>query len=142
LLLLVGVFAGLQATALAQTRPTISPWMQMFNRNTGPLDNYHTYVRPQMELNDQLRSQNAAIQRNRTDVSSLGQDVNRMQDERRRPIRPTGANSVFGDYSHYFPSTGQHSAFSTAVNVNPAAQRSRAWAPKPARSSMSAMSGM
>lgn len=78
----------------------ISPWMNMFQRRPGPLDNYHSYVQPQLQLDSALRQQNAALQRHGANIRMLDQRITR---EGGLPIVPTGAGSVFMDYSHYYP---------------------------------------
>jgi hypothetical protein len=93
--------------------PTFSPWFGLYQRNGGPLDNYHTFVRPKIELANTLQGQQAAIQRNTAGINSLGQDVQQLQEP--GTVRPTGTGSVFMNYSHYYgtqatgPQVVQHS---------------------------------
>ena len=65
---LVGVWGVLAAAgpAAAQglyrpAKPTLSPWLNLYNQNPGPLDNYHQYVRPEMELQNTLRQNEARL---------------------------------------------------------------------------------
>jgi len=113
------------------SRPTLSPWFDLYQRNSGPLDNYHQFVRPQIELQDTLTQQNAAIQRGSAGLRSLRSEVTDLQQEGN--VRPTGTGSVFMDYSHFYPS--KQSAGRTAG----AAGRQRTWKPPPPRSSHSSM---
>lgn len=104
--LTIGVLLSLACSVQAQTynvgqQPVISPWFGLYQRNGGPLDNYHTFVRPQIELNDALLRQQNAIQYNSAGLNTLGRDVNQLQDP--RAVRPTGTASGFMNYSHYFP---------------------------------------
>lgn len=94
-----------QSSGYRPYKPTISPWFNLYNRNTGPLDNYNTYVRPEMELRDTLQQHASGIQRNSTGIRSLGHEVNQLQTE--GLIRPTGTGSGFMNYSHYYPALGQ-----------------------------------
>jgi hypothetical protein len=87
---------------------TISPWMNMFQRHPGPLDNYHSFVQPQMQLQRTLALQGAALQRHRTEIQSLGQAMSESQHE--GGIPPTGTGSVFMDYSHYYSGGGSASS--------------------------------
>jgi hypothetical protein len=82
----------------------VSPWMSMFQRNPGPLDNYHSYVQPQIQLQNTLGQQNAALQQQSTRLQSLGQQLS--ESEQEGPIHPTGAGSVFMNYSHYYTTKG------------------------------------
>lgn len=42
--------------------PTFSPYMQMFGRNTGPLNNYFDYVRPRQQLQAYVQQQDMRYQ--------------------------------------------------------------------------------
>ena len=86
-------------------RPTISPWLDLQRGdNDGPLDNYHTFVRPRQRAYNTLGRQNFAIQQQGRAIRGLG---NRMSQMRQTPsgVRPTGTHSTFMNYSHYFPSS-------------------------------------
>jgi hypothetical protein len=100
----VGILHGSGPAAEAQMyqppRPTISPWMYLFQRNAGPIGNYHSYVRPEMQLRDTLRQQNMRIQQQNAALQATGQQVQEIEGQ--RTIRPTGTGSVFMDYSHYY----------------------------------------
>jgi len=114
-------------------RPTFSPWFGLYQRNGGPLDNYHTFVRPRMSLNNSLMRQQADIQRNYLGISSLNRNVDQI---REGEVRPTGTGSVYFNYSHYYPMNGQGSRSSAPAS-------SRSWRPQPASSgrAMASMAG-
>jgi hypothetical protein len=101
-LLVVGVLWT--STAFAQNRygssRAFSPWMNMFQRYPGTLDNYHSFVKPDLELQRTLSQQNNALMQNAAGIQMLGQQVQNGQ------VRPTGTGSVFMEYSHYYPSRG------------------------------------
>jgi len=84
-------------------RPTLSPWFGLYQRNGGPIDNYHMFVRPQMDLQNTIQQQQNAIQRNAAGINSLGQDVTQMQEH--GTMKPTGTGSGFMNYSHYYPAS-------------------------------------
>jgi hypothetical protein len=88
-----------------QTTPTMSPWLNLYRRDTGPLDNYHTFVRPQMELQQTLTRQDDVNQRQSDRIAGLSQRVTQMQDKPAGP-RPTGSatGSGFMHFSHYYNS--------------------------------------
>ena len=55
------LFSGRRLPNYMPQTPPVSPWMGLWQRNTGPLDNYHSYVLPQMQLNSAMQMQNAAL---------------------------------------------------------------------------------
>jgi hypothetical protein len=84
-------------------RPTFSPYFDLFRTdNTGPLGNYHSYVRPKQQLYDTLWQQHSNLRRQDASIRALGQQVSGTKQWDR--VRPTGTNSTFMNYSHYFPS--------------------------------------
>jgi hypothetical protein len=115
-LIVLGVVAALPAAQEARaqgvpgggyqpTQPTFSPWMSLYQHNSGPLDNYHTFVRPQMQLQDTLRQQRTILQDQGEGIQELSGKMNAVQ-QGRSPAHPTGAGSVFMDYSHYYDASG------------------------------------
>jgi hypothetical protein len=83
-------------------RPTFSPWFGLYQRNGGPLDNYHTFVQPRIDLDNTLQRHQAAIHRNNEGVASLNRELSQFGEQTQ--VHPTGAGSVFMDYGHYYPS--------------------------------------
>jgi hypothetical protein len=92
---------GYSGSGYQPSTPTFSPWLNLYQRNAGPLDNYHTFVRPERQLQDTLRQQASAIQRQGEGIRGLTGQVNDLR-EGRSPAHPTGAGSVFMDYGHYY----------------------------------------
>ena len=105
LLLVVGAVwtpsVNAQVGGYYPSRGPISPWMNMWIRKPGPLDNYHTYVQPAMQLQRTIGQQNNALMQNALGIQSLGQQMDGQ-------VRPTGTGSVFMEYSHYYPMKGGH----------------------------------
>jgi hypothetical protein len=89
-------------------RPTFSPWFSLYQHNTGPLDNYHILVQPQIQAINTFQQQGAAIQSNASGLAAIGEDVNRLQERGR--VHSTGTNSVFMYYSHYYPAFRRNAA--------------------------------
>jgi hypothetical protein len=87
--------------------PTMSPWFNLYNKNTGPLDNYHQYVRPEFDLQSTLRQNDARLRFQGAGLQALGAEA--AQGGQQGGVRPTGSASVFMSYSHYYPSGGQQS---------------------------------
>ncbi len=122
----VAVLVGSPAIAQPKytpSRPTFSPWLNLYQRNTGVLDNYHTYVRPQMELERTLRQQDLTLSRQ---SAALRQVQSQLRTERPAQAGPTGVHSTFMNYLHYYPgaSTG---------GIN--ARSKQSWTPRPSRGS-------
>jgi hypothetical protein len=57
--------------AVAQLSPPISPWMSMFQRRQGPLDNYNAFVKPQQDMLKNYQAQQQQIQRNSQALQSM-----------------------------------------------------------------------
>lgn len=105
------VFVALLITALpavAQNtytpqRPVLSPWLQLGQSNSGPLDNYHTYVQPQLQLYDTLRQQSAEIERQQIGLQTLSYEVSSPLGKQAAMV-PTGQGGTFMNLGHYFGS--------------------------------------
>jgi len=137
-LVLVAVSLGVrsaQAQGLYRpARPTLSPWLNLYDRNAGPLGGYLSDVRPRTEVYRTLNQQQAAINRQTSDIQSLGQQVTEMRQD--GAIAPTGTGAGFMNYSGHFQNSNPGRA---------ASPRRGTWSPPPARSSgrgMPSMSGM
>jgi hypothetical protein len=129
--LTVGIALLTGRSALGQelsplNRPTLSPWFGLYQRNSGPLDNYHTFVRPEIQLRNTLRNQQANIQQNTAAINALGQDAAQTQEYGR--VRPTGTGSTFMTQSSYF----QTNRSATTAARTPTAQHRANWSPSPA----------
>ena len=83
------------------SRPTISPYMNLYRANPGPVDNYHLYVRPQQRLLSTLQQQNQALYQQSAGLQALRQEVTGVG--RQRIATPTGIGAGFMNYSHYYP---------------------------------------
>ncbi len=101
--------AAQDVSAYRAMSPPLSPWLSLYRHDTGPLDNYHTFVRPQLQLRETIRKQDSRIQ-------MLGQEVTQFQENGGVP--PTGTGSVFMSYSHYYPTPGSSSVSSSGSSGN------------------------
>jgi hypothetical protein len=79
----------------------VSPWMGLWQKNTGALDNYHTFVLPQMQLNQTLQLQSAALNRQELGLQNLNAEVAQPKWDQSR-IMATGQGATFMSYSHYY----------------------------------------
>jgi hypothetical protein len=109
-LLVVGALwtcsAFAQTTSYYPSRGPISPWMNMWINKPGPLGNYQSYVRPELQLQKTVAQQNGALMQNAQGLQLLGQQMENSQ--REFQVRPTGTASVFMEFSHYYPAKGGH----------------------------------
>ncbi len=118
--------AAAQSVYSPQT-PAISPWMGLWQKNTGAVDNYHTFVLPQMQLNQTLQMQNAALNRQEAGLQNLNFDITQQQWNQSR-IMPTGQGASFMYYSHYY---GGNRPTSRTTPPRPAAARATPRLPSP-----------
>jgi len=97
-------------------RPTVSPYINLFNNNQGGVNNYFSFVRPmqqQQRLNQQQYNQNARLQQQLYNPQgqfgapiTLGPQVGGPQTMLRPGNQGTGMPSTaatFFNYSHYYP---------------------------------------
>jgi hypothetical protein len=89
-------------------RPSVSPYMNLINNNTGAATNYQSLVRPQIDqqnLNTRSASAIRSLQRNQgASSSSSGSKGNKSTAEGGNvKLRPTGHTSSRENYAHYFP---------------------------------------
>jgi hypothetical protein len=105
-LALVGQAA--QAQDLYNPAPVMSPWFNLFNKNPGPLGNYQSYVRPQLQLQNTIQQQNNGmfqqgvdIQQGNARLNLLGNQVGQLQ-RGGGLLPPTGHAAGFMYYSHYY----------------------------------------
>jgi hypothetical protein len=87
--------------------PTVSPYLNLFRDDFDGNDdfNYQTLVRPQLE---QQRF-NEQVQRQAMDINRRLQSMSAQPDfnpQGNRNVMPTGHQTVFMNYGHYYPTTG------------------------------------
>lgn len=88
------------------TKPTVSPYLNLFNRNNSAGFNYYNLVRPQQQM------QRAAGQFSR-EINSLQSSVNKLNQRKQTPgetepltsgrMMTTGHPTSFGSTGGYFP---------------------------------------
>jgi hypothetical protein len=115
-----------QRTTYNANRPTLSPWFGLFQKNSGPLPNYHTFVRPEQDALANSGAQSAQIQQQGDRLRIMGQQMNEFQQPGGESgLKPTGKKATYMDYSHYYTYNGK--------NTKPISG-GRNWAPKAGRS--------
>jgi hypothetical protein len=78
----------------------ISPYLNLFRRDVGVLNNYYNYLVPQSQLDNALRLQAASINSLQGDVQRVRGELQRAEEE--VGIRSTGVGGGFMFYSHYY----------------------------------------
>jgi hypothetical protein len=109
-LLLSALSASAQVSSYRPPTPTLSPWLNLYGNTPGPLDSYHSYVLPQLQLRDAMRQQDARIQ-------NLGHEVTRLGESGEVP--PTGTGSVYMSYLHYYPALGTPTSAPFSPSIYP-----------------------
>ncbi len=84
----------------------VSPWLNLFRRDTIDIDNYNTLVRPefdQRKQNRQVRGDISGLQRNsRLQGMSLQQ-----MNQQNRTLQGVGTPQFYMNYGNYYPYQGQ-----------------------------------
>jgi hypothetical protein len=83
------------------TNSPFSPWLNLNQKQAGPVDNYHMYVQPQMQLRNALQTQQADIQRNGVVADAVANSLTAQQ-AYNAPAAPTGMNAGFLNHGTYF----------------------------------------
>ena len=81
--------------------PTLSPYLDYFRAPTGPLDSYHEFVRPRMNLQKTLARQDRELRTQSRELRTLNSQWGEAQ--RTGTIAPTGTGAGFFNYSHFYP---------------------------------------
>jgi septation ring formation regulator EzrA len=93
--------AQLPFSNVPANRPTISPYLGLLNASNPGVSNYLTYVRPQLQAREEQLRQQAQINQIQRQVQrgqAGGVPVRGSQE-----IRGTGHETVYLNYSHYYP---------------------------------------
>ncbi len=111
----VGMFFQTVASTSAQPptrrryiprRPTMSPYLDYFRRDTGLLDPYNTFQRPQVRMRQFYQQQQQQIYRQQQQLEQQKMQFQQIQGSLRQfresGASPTGHGATFMNYSHYF----------------------------------------
>jgi hypothetical protein len=82
-------------------RPTVSPYLNLLRRDIGPIPNYHTLVRPQLQQREHQQRQQIVNAQRQGDIRTLNRRVLELTEP---SVAATGAGGGFRNYSHYYPS--------------------------------------
>ena len=88
-------------------RPSVSPYMNLINNQTGTATNYQSLVRPQLDqqnYNARTASAIKGLQGSRASSAKSGdKSKSQSSSEGNLKLRPTGHTAMREGYSHYFP---------------------------------------
>ena len=90
--------------------PPLSPWLNLYNRSPGPVDNYHMYVQPVQQLQNTLQAQQMGINHNAAAVNSASDQFTSQAEAYFAAATPTGNGAGFMNQGHYFNNTGMGGA--------------------------------
>jgi hypothetical protein len=90
--------------------PPLSPWLNLYQRNAGPVDNYHMYVQPALQLQNTLQAQQYGIQRNMQGLNNVTEQFTSQADAYYATASPTGNGAGFMNQGHYFGNSGMGGA--------------------------------
>jgi hypothetical protein len=78
--------------------PTLSPYLQLFRPNPGPLPNYQAFVQP-------LQNQQQTNLMQQTQITQLQQNQQDLQQQYATPAAATqtGVGGVYNSLSHFYP---------------------------------------
>jgi len=82
--------------------PPLSPWLNLYQKQGGPVDNYHMFVQPQVQLRDSLQMQQTGIQRNAAGMAAMGERFQSQIDAASTMPDPTGASTGFLNHTIFF----------------------------------------
>ena len=80
---------------------TISPYLNYFRQDTGVLNQYYHFVRPDLRLRDTIQDLERTTVQQRSQIRNLESDFLQIREP---SARPTGTGSGFMNYSHFYPS--------------------------------------
>ena len=103
--------------------PAISPWMGLWQKNTGPFNNYQSVVLPQQQLSQTLQMQSAALARQQASLMGINNALSQGGGTPSGGMMPTGEGASFMNYSHYFGGNGGIGLSQGPVRARPGTYR-------------------
>lgn len=140
LLLVVWVLAGPARPIRAQgpmpirDRPTLSPWLNLYRRDPGPVGPYLSNVRPEQRLLSRLSQQRIGLARQGASIRNLRSELS--QTGPQTTIAATGTGATFMNHSQYFNTRG------AAGSGGGARTTGSSWTPQPASRGGSSYRGL
>jgi hypothetical protein len=94
-----------------------SPWLNLYQRKGGPLDNYHMFVQPAQEQQNALQNLQYGVQHNASAVNSVADQFSSQAEAYSAAGSPTGNAAGFMNYGHYFNNTSSGNQGSGAFGL-------------------------
>ncbi len=85
---------------------TLSPYLNLTNPDIGPLPNYFSLARPQLQQQDINKRQMLVSQEQESQIADLDKSFGIHSSE----IKSTGTGAGFMNFDHFYPSAGGSSA--------------------------------
>ena len=85
--------------------PALSPWTHMERRSTSELDSYHQYVKPRIDMENQLMAQHRETNRQRDLQKKMQNEIKTLRDSDyniSRSVGTTGKQASYRNYLHYY----------------------------------------
>ncbi|MDR1960546.1 MAG: hypothetical protein LBQ54_16160 [Planctomycetaceae bacterium] len=89
--------------------PALSPWLELQRSTQGSnLDSYHQYVKPQMEIEKAMETQQRQLLRQKEAQLQMKQELKErgIQLKYSGTASQTGIQTRFREYGHYYPKKG------------------------------------
>ena len=114
-LLVLAIVCGLPAVAAAQrpiaryqpARPTISPYLNLFRRDFGPVPNYYTQVRPELRQRAATRQLQREVQSQRQRLDLVSPQLQLGTRFGPAAVAPTGGPAGFMTHLKFFQTYGR-----------------------------------
>lgn len=90
-------------TRYQPTRPTVSPYLNLLRPNESAVPNYYSFVRPQLQAQENQQRQQAINVQQQTAIGTLDREVLQIT----QPAARTGGGGNFRQYSHFYPALGR-----------------------------------
>ena len=90
--------------------PTVSPYLNLLQRNQFGLPSYQTLVRPEFEARNAIARQELNLQQLQQQVNNQSPEASRRGRGSGTNVRRTGHPAYYSEYSHYYNSNQLRSA--------------------------------
>jgi hypothetical protein len=80
----------------------VSPWMNLYQRHGGPLDNYHMFVQPAEQQQNAFQNLQYGVQHNANSLNSVADQFTSQSQAYFATGSPTGVSAGFMNHGRYF----------------------------------------
>lgn len=85
------------------SRPTLSPYLDLFRQDSGLVDPYNAFVVPRRRMEAQARQFQSEIGAQQRTINQLQGELQGALQMRPTGARPTGTGGTFMNFSHFYP---------------------------------------